>query len=98
MTLVSRTKANLDQLVDELRHINPTIKTNVVPLDISQAQGTDLASLFKNRTTIVVNNAGYMRRAKIFDQDPKDIEDMLKTNIHPYVLLTKYASEHFTAF
>jgi short-subunit dehydrogenase len=47
------------------------------------------------RISIVINNAGKMDRAKFLDQNPQDIEDMIKTNIHHDVIFSKYATLNF---
>ena len=47
------------------------------------------------RISIVINNAGKMDRAKFLDQNPQDIEDMIKTNMHHAVIFSKYATLNF---
>ena len=49
----------------------------------------------EQRVSLVVNNAGIMKNQKLFDTPPDLIEAMLKTNISPYVYMTKYALQHF---
>ena len=36
-----------------------------------------------------------MKNAAFLNLDPATIELMIKTNVHPYVYLTKYALQHF---
>jgi short-subunit dehydrogenase len=43
----------------------------------------------------VVNNAGIMKNQRFLHTDPALIEAMIKTNVHPYVFMTKYALKHF---
>jgi short-subunit dehydrogenase len=43
----------------------------------------------------VINNAGIIDREKFFDVPLAKIEALIKTNVHPYVLLAKYATMHF---
>ena len=38
-----------------------------------------------------------MRNQKFLNQEPADIEAMIKTNVHPYVYMSKYAMKHFAA-
>jgi len=68
-----------------------------VPLDVSRSTPQDFANLFneQQRTSIVVNNAGIMKNQKFLETDPALIEAMIKTNVHPYVYMTKYALQHF---
>ena len=44
-----------------------------------------------------MNNAGIMKNKMFLETDPALLEDMIKTNVHPYVLMTKYALLHFIA-
>ena len=37
-----------------------------------------------------------MRNQYLFQTDPAHIEAMIKTNVHPYVYMTKYALQHFS--
>ena len=70
-----------------------------MPLDVSSSVPSDFGSLFNDqeRTSIVVNNAGLLRGQKFLQTDPAQIEAMIKTNVHPYVYMTKYALLHFKA-
>lgn len=43
----------------------------------------------------MINNAGIIDREKFFDVPLAKIEALIKTNVHPYVLLAKYATMHF---
>jgi len=38
-----------------------------------------------------------MKNQKFLQLDPAMIEAMIKTNVHPYVFMTKYALQHFEA-
>lgn len=42
-----------------------------------------------------MNNAGVMKNRYFLETDPAHLEAMIKTNVAPYVLLTKYAMRHF---
>ena len=45
--------------------------------------------------SIVISNAGVITRNNFFDEPLEKIETLIKTNVHPYVLLAKYATMHF---
>ena len=45
--------------------------------------------------SIVINNAGVIDRIKFFEEPLENIQALIKTNVHPYVLLAKYAALHF---
>ena len=64
---------------------------------MSESSPEDYASMFKGdqRVSLVVNNAGIMKNQKLFDLPPDLMETMIKTNVHPYVYMTKYALNHF---
>jgi len=95
--LVARSVDKLAKVAEEVRALNPAIKTETVSLDVSKATPSDFAALFneKERTSIVVNNAGVMRNQLLLQSDPAALEAMIKTNVHPYVYMTKYALKHF---
>lgn len=38
-----------------------------------------------------------MKNKLLLDQDPAKLEAMIKTNVHPYVYMSKYAILHFRA-
>ena len=78
---------------DEAKALNSAIETQVIKLDVSNAPPSSYASLLneKERTTIVVNNAGVMWNKPFLQQAPSDLEGMIKTNVHPYTYMTKYA-------
>lgn len=44
-----------------------------------------------------MNNAGIMKNKHFLKTDPALLEAVIKTNVTPYVLLTKYAMRHFLA-
>ena len=68
-------------------------------LDVSKSTPQDFANLFKEgeQTSIVVNNAGIMKNQKLLQSDPALLERMIKTNVHPYVYMSKYAMQHFAS-
>jgi short-subunit dehydrogenase len=67
-----------------------------VQLNLKTAKSEDYKSLLDAGThTIVINNAGVIDRTKFFDAPLETIETLIKTNVHPYVLLVKYACMHF---
>ena len=37
-----------------------------------------------------------MRNQLLFQQDPAQIEEKIKTDVHPYVYMTRYALQHFS--
>ena len=43
----------------------------------------------------MVNNAGIMKNQALLKTDPAILERMIKTNVHPYVYMTKPALKHF---
>ena len=71
----------------------------MVQLDVMNADPKEYAKLFNvdQPTTIVVNNAGIMKNRYFLKTDPAHIEAMIKTNVHPYVYMAKYATNHFIA-
>lgn len=87
----------MESVAAEARKLNPSIKTEVVRLDVSSAAPSDYGALFKDneRTSIVVNNAGIMQNRYFLTQDPAKMEMMIKTNVHPFVYMSKYALLHF---
>ena len=95
--IASRSVDKLDKVAAEAREANPDIKTEVVPLDVTKAHPSEYGKLFneKERVAIVVNNAGIMKNQKLLQMDPNDLERMIKTNVHPYIYMTKYALPHF---
>ena len=52
--------------------MNPAIETEVVQLDVSNVAPSAYQALFdeKNRTSIVINNAGIMKNRYLLDTDP----------------------------
>ena len=42
-----------------------------------------------------MNNAGIMKNKLFLSVDPALLEAMIKTNVHPYVFMAKYATRHF---
>ena len=93
LKLCARSVDKLEAVAAEARKLNPAIKTEVVQLDVMNAAPITYSGLFceSKRTSIVINNAGIMKNRIFFDQDPQLLEDMIKTNVHPYVYMTKYA-------
>jgi short-subunit dehydrogenase len=86
----------MEQTVADMTAANPNVKSRIVPLDLKQAKTEDYAHLLDaGKHTIVVNNAGIIDRQKFFEVPLEKIEDLIKTNVHPYVLLSKYATLHF---
>ena len=65
----------------------------MVQLDVQKSEPSAYANLFTKdqRTTIVVNNAGIMKNKLLLKIDPALLESMIKTNVHPYVYMSKYA-------
>lgn len=96
--LVARSDDKMAKVCEEARKLNPKIQAEYVPLDVSKASPQDYAALFneRERTSIVVNNAGIMKNQNLLQTDPALLEAMIKTNVHPYVYLTKYALQHFS--
>lgn len=45
--------------------------------------------------SIVISNAGVIDRVNFFEEPLENINALIKTNVHPYVLLAKYAALHF---
>ena len=43
-----------------------------------------------NNLSVMVNNVGFLSNAKVLNLPPQDIEKMLKVNLYPVTLLTKY--------
>ena len=84
-------------MAEEARALNSNIKTEVVELDVSKAAPSAYQALFneRQRTSIVVNNAGIMKNRLLLEQKPELLEAMIKTNVHPYIYMTKYAMKHF---
>ena len=97
LRICARSVDKLEKVALEAKEINPSIQTDFVRLDVSSASAADYGKLFKEdaRTTIVINNAGIMRNNKLLDTSPAKLELMIKTNVHPYVYMTKYALLHF---
>ena len=91
--LVARSEDKMAKVCEEARKLNPKIQAEYIPLDVSKASPQDYAALFneRERTSIVVNNAGIMKNQNLLQTDPALLEAMIKTNVHPYVYLTKYA-------
>lgn len=68
----------------------------VVGLDLQKATGADYSKLLDlSSHSIVINNAGVAKTSPFFEMPLEDIEASIKTNVHPYVLLSKYAILHF---
>ena len=65
----------------------------MIPFDVSQAQPDEYGKLFdlEDRVAIVVNNAGVSNYQKLLECPPEMLERMIKTNVHPYIYMTKYA-------
>ena len=64
-------------------------------LDLSKATNEDFASLFSEKTSILVNNAGILKCNKDYlTQNPHHIQQMLDLNMLPYTLATKHALLH----
>ena len=96
ITLVSRSAEKMQQTVAELTAANPNVKTRIISLDLQTAKTEDYAHLFDaGQHSIVVSNAGVIDRRKFFEIPLDKIENLIKTNVHPYVLLAKYATLHF---
>jgi short-subunit dehydrogenase len=66
--LVSQNDERMAKIVEQVKEINPDIKTEIVKLDVSDSSPQDYAALFTpdQRTSIVVNNAGIMKNQKLF--------------------------------
>jgi len=95
--LVARSVDKLESVANDARALNNAIRVEVVPLDVSRAAPSDFAALFneKDRTSVVINNAGIMKNQRLLQTDPALLEQMIKTNVHPYVYMTKHAIQHF---
>lgn len=99
--ICARSLDKLEAIAEQAKRENPTIKAECVKLDVSTAQPCDYANLFTSpdggqlRTSIVVNNAGIMKNRLFMRQDPAVMEAMIKTNLHPYVYMAKYAIQNF---
>ena len=77
--------------------MNPKCQTQIIRLDVSSASPEEYAQLFKPNepTRIVVNNAGIMKNKLFLETDPALLELQIKTNVHPYLFMSKYATKHF---
>ena len=86
----------MDATVAAMTAANPNVKSRIIPLDLKQAKTEDYAHLLDaGKHSIIINNAGIYDRQKFFEVPLERIEDLIRTNVHPYVLLTKYATMHF---
>ena len=97
LKICARSVDKLDKVAEEARSLNPDIQIQVVQFDVMNAQPKNYESLFTESqpTTIVVNNAGIMRNRFFLKTDPAHLEAMIKTNVHPYIYMAKYATLHF---
>ena len=70
--ICARSVDKLEAVATEAKKLNPSIKTEVVQMDVSSAQPSDYAKLFNEteRTSIVVNNAGIMKNRLFFKMSP----------------------------
>lgn len=67
-------------------------------MDLQTATSEDYVRLMEaGQHSIVINNAGVIDRIKFFEEPLENIQALIKTNVHPYVLLAKYAALHFRA-
>ena len=92
--ICARSVDKLQNVAEEAKRLNPAIKTEVVRLDVEKSEPSAYADLFAQkdqRTTIVINNAGIMKNKHLLKLDPALIESTIKTNVHPYVYMSKYA-------
>lgn len=99
LKICARSVDKLEGVAREAKMLNPAIKTEIVRLDVSNAEPGDFGKLFNENqpTSIVVSNAGIMKNKFFLKTDPALIESMIKTNVHPYVYMAKYAALHFIA-
>ena len=86
----------MEKVAAAAREANPQIETKIIPLDLQKASSSDYANLMLGgQHSIVINNAGVIDRIKFFEEPLENIQALIKTNVHPYVLLAKYAALHF---
>jgi len=91
VVLVSRTKADLDQIENEWKKYSPQITS--VACDVSKESSIKkivAATIRKHKTIdILVNNAGFGIFADMVDSKLKDFDAMFSTNVRAVYLLTK---------
>ena len=81
--LVSRSREKLEKVKGEIAVAAPSSKVKVVPLDVTKATNGDFAGLFDQQTSIMVNNAGFLRLKEDFiQQDPQELQQMLDKTPH----------------
>lgn len=70
--LVSSSQEKLDKVAAEVALVNPKVTAKTVPLDLRRATPADFSALFneRERTAIVVNNAGIMKNQAFLKSDP----------------------------
>ncbi|MEO3408144.1 3-ketoacyl-ACP reductase [Mucilaginibacter sp. CAU 1740] len=85
LALVGRTLANLQNVAEEVRALNPAIKICIVRADISNLN--DVVSAAQTirqeigKVDILVNNAGTAQLAKFLDLEVEAWENIVRTNL-----------------
>lgn len=92
LMLVARSKKNLDNIAEQLRH---KTRVEVFAMDVSDADAC--VDLFKKanfefgRVDVLVNNAGFHQRGPVESVDADDLGRMIDVNLRAPVMLTRIA-------
>ena len=92
LMLVARSKKNLDNIAEHLRH---KTRVEVFAMDVSDADAC--VDLFKKanfefgRVDVLVNNAGFHHRGPVESVDADDLGRMIDVNLRAPVMLTRIA-------
>ena len=92
LMLVARSKKNLDNIAEQLRH---KTRVEVFARDVSDADAC--VDLFKKanvefgRVDVLVNNAGFHQRGPVESVDADDLGRMIDVNLRAPVMLTRIA-------
>lgn len=92
LALVSRTATDLEQVSEQARQINPSIKVVYATADVADiAQVNEACSKIKaaiGDVHILINNAGTAKFGKFLDLEVNEWENMVKTNLFgPYYFI-----------
>ena len=92
LMLVARSKKNLENIAEQLRH---KTRVEVFAMDVSDADAC--VDLFKKanfefgRVDVLVNNAGFHQRGPVASVDADDLGRMIDVNLRAPVMLTRIA-------
>ena len=98
MAICSRSIDKLATTKADVESKCPDVEIRVVPIDFSKT--LDYSSLFNDKEIaenlrLIVNNVGYFKVCKVFEDDPEDLQRQIKVNLYPVTLLSKFGINSF---